>query len=130
MMMVVAVAILTAAVPSAAQDVPSGKWWKNPRIAKELNLTSGEASQLDRLFTSSRRRLIDLKSRVEKEQFEYQNAVEKKTLDEAAVERQFQRLEKARTRLAEERNQFVVGVRKILGYERFQILKDIYRRRN
>ncbi|MGD9018327.1 MAG: periplasmic heavy metal sensor [Desulfobacterales bacterium] len=129
-MIVFAIAIFSAAVPSTAQDVPSGKWWKDPRIAKELNLTSGETNQLDRLFTSSRRRLIDLKSRVEKEQFEYQDAIEKKTLDEAAVGRQFQRLEKARTSLAEERNKFVVGVRKILGYERFQLLKDIYRRRN
>lgn len=113
---------------AAAQDISSGKWWKNPRIAKELKLTSGDVGQLDRLFTSSRRRLIQLKNAVEKEQFEYQNLMEKPNLDEAAVRRQFRRLEEARTRLSEEKSQFMVGVRKILGAQRFQMLKDIYRR--
>lgn len=113
---------------ATAQDLPSGKWWKNPNVAKELNLTSGEVNQLDQLFTNSRRRLLDLRNAVEKEQFEYQNLVEKQNLDEDAVRRQFKRLEQARTNLAQERSRFMVEVRKILGHKRFQMLKDIYRR--
>ncbi len=115
---------------ATAQDIPSGKWWKNPNVAKELNLTSQEVNQLDGLFTNSRRRLIDLRNAVEKEQFEYQNLVEKQNLDENAVRRQFKRLEQARTNLAQERSRFMVEVRKILGHQRFQMLKNIYRRQS
>ncbi len=127
---VLAIAIVLGALSAFAQEVPPGTWWRDPGIAGELQLTPDDVQRLDRLYTKSRRRLIDLKNDVEKEQFEYQNLLEKKNLDEKAVNRQFEKLEKARTRLSEERSRFMVEVRKILGYERFQRLKAIYRSRS
>ena len=120
------VTLLLLAPMAAAQTMPAGKWWKDPDIAKELQLTPGEVKQLDKLFVKSRRQMIELKNRVEKEQFEYQNLMESKTLDEAAVNRQLQKLEQARSELNEERSRFVVAVRKILGSDRFQRLQQIY----
>ena len=120
------VTLLLLAPMAAAQTMPAGKWWKDPDIAKELQLTSGEVKQLDKLFVKSRRQMIELKNRVEKEQFEYQNLMESKTLDEAAVNRQLQKLEQARSELNEERSRFVVAVRKILGSDRFQRLQQLY----
>lgn len=120
------VTLLLLAPLAAAQTMPGGKWWKDPDIARELNLTSGEVKQLDKLFVKSRREMIELKNRVEKEQFEYQNLMESKTLDESAINRQLQKLEQARSELNEERSRFVVAVRKILGSERFQRLQQIY----
>jgi Spy/CpxP family protein refolding chaperone len=120
--------LLLALAPLAmGQNIPNGKWWKDPRVVKELNLTSGESQRLDQLFVKSRRRLIDLKNQVEKEQFEYQTLMESPDLDEAAVKRQLKKLEKARSALNAERSRFVVGVRKILGRDRFQRLQQIYR---
>jgi Spy/CpxP family protein refolding chaperone len=117
-------------VPAAdAQSEPSGKWWYDPGIKAELNLKPEEVKQLDRLFRDSRRRLIDLKNKVEKAQFEYQSLMEAEPLDEKAVNRQFARLEKARSQLASERSRFLVQVRKILGPGRFQRLKQIYQQR-
>jgi len=110
------------------QTMPSGKWWKDSRIVKQLNLTSGEIKKLDNLFVKSRRQLIKLKNRVEKEQFEYQTLMESQNLDERAVNRQLQKLEKARSKLNSERSRFLVGVRKILGRDRFQKLQQIYYR--
>jgi Spy/CpxP family protein refolding chaperone len=121
---------VTAFAPAAsAQSEPSGKWWHDPGIKAELDLKDGEIKKLDRLFKNSRRRLIDLKTKVEKAQFEYQNLMEAEPLDEAAVNRQFAKLEKARSKLAAERSRFLVEVRKILGHSRFQRLKQIYRQR-
>ena len=111
----------------AAQSEPSGKWWYDPGIKAELKLKDSEVKRLDRLFKDSRRRLIDLKNKVEKAQFEYQNLMEAEPLDEKAVNRQFAKLEKARSQLAAERSHFLVEVRKILGHNRFQRLKQIYR---
>ena len=113
--------------PADAQSEPSGKWWYDPGIKAELKLQDSEIKRLDRLFNKSRRRLIDLKNKVEKAQFEYQRLMEAEPLDEKAVNRQFAQLEKARGQLASERSRFLVEVRKILGHNRFQRLKQIYR---
>jgi Spy/CpxP family protein refolding chaperone len=111
------------------QGEPTGKWWRDPGIVQELKLSNQDVSRLDKLFADSRRRLIDLTKDVEKAQFEYQQAVEADQLDEKAVNRRFQELERARSRLAAEQSRFSVEVRKILGRDRFQRLKQIYSRR-
>jgi Spy/CpxP family protein refolding chaperone len=111
----------------AAQDVPSGKWWYNKKVVKNLNLTKKEVGQLDRLYEDSHRRLIDLKSAVKREQFELDTLVGKEPVDDAKVREQFKRLEKARTDLADERLGFVIRVREIIGADRFQQLKTSYK---
>jgi Spy/CpxP family protein refolding chaperone len=122
------VVFLIAPVMAVGQDVPAGKWWYNPKIQKSLNLNKKEISQLDELFANSRRKLIKLKSNVEHEQFELDQLLSQKKVNDADVKKQFQRLEKARKSLANERLQFVIGVRNILGAERFQQLKSNYRK--
>ncbi len=122
------VIFLIAPVIAAGQDVPAGKWWYNPKIQKNLNLSQKEIGKLDKLFAKSRRKLIKLKSEVEHEQFELDQLLSQKKVNDADVKKQFQKLEKARKNLANERLQFVLGVRNILGAERFQQLKSNYRK--
>ncbi len=112
---------------AAAQDVPAGKWWYNPKIQKNLKLSKKEISKLDKLFANSRRKLIKLKSEVENEQFELDQLLGQKQVNDNKVKKQFQKLEKARKNLANERLEFVIGVRNILGADRFQQLKSNYR---
>lgn len=118
--------LLTLAPLAMGQTMPGGKWWQDPDIARELNLTAKDVKKLDKLLVKSRRQWINLKNRVEKEQFEYQNLMESDTLDEAAINRQLKKLEQARSDLNEARSHFVVGVRKILGRDRFQRLQRIF----
>ena len=113
---------------SMSQEIPSGKWWHNPKIIKELNLSKKEVRNLDKLYADSRRKLIKLKSAVESEQFELDNLLSSKTMNDAEVRKQFERLEKARKKLADERFKFVVGVREIIGSDRFQQLKRSYKK--
>jgi Spy/CpxP family protein refolding chaperone len=119
---------LAAPSMAAAQDVPTGKWWYNPQIQKNLNLSQNEIGKLDKLFANSRRKLIQLKSEVEREQFELDQLLSKKKVDDAKVKKQFQKLEQARKELANERLDFVIGVRNILGADRFQQLKSNYKK--
>ncbi len=113
---------------AAGQDVPAGKWWYNPKIQKNLNLSQKEVDKLDQLFANSRSRLIKFKSEVESEQFELDQLLSKKKVNDADVKKQFQKLEQARKNLANERLEFVIGVRNILGANRFQELKSNYQR--
>ena len=109
------------------QWVPAGKWWRQSRIVEQLGLSPEEQQKLDDLYRDNRRELIRLKGRVEQERFALEELLERKTLDEAAIMDQFRRLEKARSKLAKERFMFLLGVRKIIGFERFEQLKGIYR---
>jgi Spy/CpxP family protein refolding chaperone len=110
------------------QEVPAGKWWHNPGVVQELNLSKNDRKQLDRLYADSRRRLIELKNDVEKEQFELDQLMSSRQADDQAVRKQFQRLEQARGDLANERFRFVMKVRDILGQERFEQLKASYKK--
>ena len=112
----------------SGQEVPAGKWWYNPKIQKNLKLSKNEIERLDKLFANSRRKFIKHKSAVEHEQFELDQLLSGKDVNDADVKKQFQKLEKARNNLANERLQFVIGVRNILGSERFQQLKSNYKK--
>ena len=125
--MLLAIFVLLPVIASG-QEVPAGKWWYNPKIRKNLSLNKNEIKQLDKLFADSRRKLIKLKSDVEREQFELDQLLSKKKVNDAAVRKQFQTLEHARKNLANELLTFVMGVRNILGSERFQQLKSNYRK--
>ena len=124
---ILVVMLMCAPLVSVAQEVPSGKWWRIPRLSERLNLSHEEKSQLDDLFVNSRRRLIDLKSAVERQRFELENLLEKETLDEKAVVDQFKKLEKARSDLSRERFHFLLEARKTLGFERYQQLTILFR---
>jgi Spy/CpxP family protein refolding chaperone len=113
---------------AAGQDVPSGKWWYNQKVVQNLNLTQKEIRQLDQLYVDSHRKLIKLKNAVEREQFELDALLGEKTVDNAKVRKQFKRLESARTDLANERLEFVMRVREIIGADRFQQLKTSYKK--
>ena len=109
------------------QDATAGKWWHDPSMSKQLNLTDEEKNKLDEQFVESRRRLIDLKSNVERERFELNNLLDSKEMDEDAAKNQFKKLEKARSDLANERFKSLMESRKILGNDRFQDVKRMYR---
>jgi len=108
---------------ATAQEMVPGKWWHNPKVSKELNLSQDEKERLEQGFRESRRSLIDLRSRVEREQFELDNLLEDGNMDDGAVKNQFRKLEKQRAKLSEERFNFVMKIRGIMGKDRFQKMK-------
>jgi Spy/CpxP family protein refolding chaperone len=122
---VMLIAFVLLATAAMAKQGPQGRWWKDPRIASELNLTQGEIKRLESAWQDSRAKMIKLKGEIEAEQFRLQTLLEKPKLDEKAVRDQNRRLETARSKLADERTLFVVKVRKIIGHERFQRLASM-----
>ncbi len=121
------VAILTFAVNAFAQSAPSGRWWRTPRIVKALNLTGSEIQKLEKAFGKSRREMIRLKNKVEKEQFELESMMGQRNLKEDAIRKQNRKLEKARSDLADAKFDFVIDVRRIIGHARFQQLVELKR---
>jgi len=118
----------TPVIVMGAQNVPHGKWWQNPEVSKQMDLTKEEISNLDKAYLDNRRNLIDLKGKLERERLELENLFENEKLNEAEVMKRFSQMENARTRLATERFRFIIEVRKTIGLERYRTLKTSFDR--
>jgi Spy/CpxP family protein refolding chaperone len=105
------------------EDLPRGKWWRMPEVASELKISSDEQAKLDDLYYKHRNQMIDHKSELKKGQIALEWFIEKEKLDESACKDQFQKVLEARNKLSTERYNFLIEVRKLLGYERFLQLK-------
>jgi len=121
--------LLVVFLPSTilAQEMMHGKWWNNSAVADELKLTDSERKTLDEKYTESRRKLIDLKSEVEKERLELDIFLDKQDTIKNQIVEQYDRLENARANLSKERFGLLIEVREIIGVERFRDLKAIHR---
>ena len=105
------------------EDLPRGKWWRMPEVARELNISSDEQAKLDDLYYKHRNKMIDHKSELQKGQIALEWFIEKEKLDESASKEQFQKVLEVRNKLSTERYNFLIEVRKLLGYERFLQLR-------
>ena len=108
------------------QELPSGKWWYAQNLTKNLKLTETEIRELDQLHLASHSKLNKLKSAVEDAEFELDNLLGHKSMLDDDVRKQFERLEEARTNLANERLRFTVRLREIIGDERLEQLNMEY----
>lgn len=107
--------------------LPEGKWWRMPKVAEKLNVTAEEQERLDELFVASERRLIDLRSDVQKQELELKALLDQADLDAPACAAQFDKLLNARSAVARERFSFHVAVRDLLGLERYRVLLATFR---
>lgn len=103
--------------------LPPGKWWQLPNAVKSLNLSAEEQAKLNDLFLKNRTELIDLKSNLQKERLALDQIMDNPKFDEAAAKYQQNKLDDARAKLSKSRFDFLLGVRKILGNDRYQKLK-------
>jgi Spy/CpxP family protein refolding chaperone len=127
----IGVLFLVVFLPSTllAQEVMPGKWWHDKSVIKELKLTDSEKKELDDKYTENRRKMIDLKSQIEKNRFELDLLLGMKVMDREKIMEHYGNLEEARTKLSKQRFEMLLGVRETLGAERFQELKSVHRTR-
>jgi Spy/CpxP family protein refolding chaperone len=110
-------------------NLPHGKWWQNKQVITQLKLTEEEQAKLNELFVGSQRRMFDLKSNVDKERFEVEQQLEQAEINEAAIKDHYNNLTQAQNILSAERFTFLLEVRKLLGLERYQVLKTKFQQR-
>jgi len=110
-----------------AKEIPPGRWWHIPYFADQLSITDKEKDELDKLFDYNRNRLAELKKQVEDERNELLKAIDQEHLNETSAVTKMTKLENTRTLLAATRFSYSLEVRKLLGYERYQRLKTLYK---
>lgn len=108
------------------EGLPHGKWWNNTEVANQLKLSDSEINILDEMYITHRRKIIKLRATVEEQQFELNNLIDSKTINDKAVLNQSKKLEQARSDLHFEQFKFFLEVRKLLGFDRYQQLKSMF----
>ena len=111
-----------------SMELPPVKWWKMPLTAEKLSLTKEETEKLDAMYYAQRMRLIDLRSQMAKDRLEMEQLFEKEPFDAAACLNSFKKSQDARNAIGLERFKFLIQVRELLGGERFQMLKEEFKR--
>ncbi len=128
--LVVTTGTCLAQTETASQEglnMPPGKWWRLPDTAEKHGITAVEQQKLDDLYLESRRKMIDLKGALEKEMLDLELLMDNTEFDEKAASEKYREVQNARTELSLERFHFFIEVRKLLGNERYQELKQKYR---
>ncbi len=118
------------AAPAVHAQMPDGKWWKNPRVTSELNLSADQSNEIEKIFVRSRMKLIDLKADLDKKQLDLQEAMQDKTANRAAVEKKIELVENSRAALQKARALMILDMKEVLKPEQWEHLvqKAIERR--
>ena len=124
---VAAIVLLLFPAICRAKEIPPGRWWHLPYFADQLSITDKEKDELDKLFDYNRNRLAELKTQLEGEKAELLKTIDQEHLNETSAITKMTKLENTRTLLAATRFSYALEVRKLLGYERYQRMKTLYR---
>ncbi|HEV8119009.1 MAG TPA: periplasmic heavy metal sensor [Thermoanaerobaculia bacterium] len=111
---ILAVAIAITAAASASGQAFDGKWWKNPSVASDLNLTADQSADIEKIFVRTRPKLIDLKADLEKKQLDLQVAMDDHAADRASVEKKIEAVETARASLQKTRALMLLDMKQVL----------------
>jgi Spy/CpxP family protein refolding chaperone len=116
---VLALAALLAvpALPVLGQGAAEGKWWKRPRIARQLNLAPDQVAELEKIFARAKPKLIDLKAEFEKKRFDYDQAMQSDDVTREQLESKIEAREQARTALQKELAIMELDMKKVLNPE-------------
>jgi Skp family chaperone for outer membrane proteins len=116
-------ALLAAATFAQAQQMPPGKWWRRPEVARELELTREQQDKLDESFRGAANDLIDAKADVEKVQVALRGELDRAQLRRTELQRLAAQLTAARGKLFERELMMLVDMRSILDEEQWGKLR-------
>lgn len=102
-----------------------GKWWQDSEVAKKLQLSEGQISQLDQIFYQHRLKLIDDSAEMEKADLKLQNLLDADVPDEGQVDSQVDEVLAARGKLEREFTSMNLDTRKVLSLQQWRQLKSI-----
>jgi Spy/CpxP family protein refolding chaperone len=106
-------------------DGQFGKWWNNPEIAQQLNLTDQQRKQMDDIFLQHRLKLIDLNATLEKQETLLHPMIEADQPDEAKILSQIDAVAQARADLEKANARMLFDIRKALTPDQWQKLKTM-----
>jgi len=102
-----------------------GKWWQNSEIAKKIQLSEGQISQLDQIFYDHKLKLIDYGAEMERQDLKLQTLLDADVPNEGQVEMQVDQVLGARGKLEREYTMMNLDLRKVLSLDQWRQLRSI-----
>jgi Spy/CpxP family protein refolding chaperone len=119
-------AILALLSAAGAWGAPiDGKWWKDPRIVRELSLTPPQVDRIEAIFLRARPELIDLRADFEKERLRQESTMQQPEVDPREAEKRIDEVEAARSRLAKARMEMFLEIRRVLSPEQRERVRSL-----
>jgi hypothetical protein len=114
-LIIIALVATALAASAGATELPPGKWWRRPDVAKKLELTTQQQERLDIVFRDAANELIDIKAEVEKRQLALRTELEKTQLSRQDISAIAAKLNDARGRLFARELMMLVDMRAVLS---------------
>lgn len=111
-------------------DGQFGRWWNDPHIAQQLNITSDQKQKMDAIFQQHRLNLIDLNANLEKQEVLMQPMISADQPNEAQVLAQIDKIAQARADLEKANARMLFDIRTTLTPEQWQKLKAMREERH
>ncbi len=100
-----------------------GRWWDNPKVAADLNLSADQKQKMDDIFQQSRLKLIDLHATLQKEEAILDPLISADTPDETRILAQIDKIAAARADLEKSSARMLLAVRQALTADQWTKLK-------
>ena len=117
-------AVVVAALPVAAQQIPSNSWawWASP-VVRDLNLSQDQIQKVHATGREYRPRLIDLRAAVQKADLDVEDAFNDENFDARRATEAVDRLVEARTELGKTLAQLSLRLRAALTADQWRELQ-------
>lgn len=115
--------IIRGSMEREFHDGHFGRWWNDPQIAQQLNLTDDQKHRMDDIFQQHRLKLIDLNANLEKQEVLMQPMISADQPNEAQVMAQIDKIAQARADLYKANAHMLFDLRKTLTPDQWQKLK-------
>jgi len=102
--------------------LPLSEWWKCPEISSKIQITDKEKEELAKLLTETKEKILALKKKIKENREILRKMLFSEKAKEDELMKQFKEIQKIRMELMKTRFQYILGVRKILGVKRFEML--------
>lgn len=102
-----------------------GKWWYRPAVKDKLQLTPDQTNKINKIWMEHRKRIIDIKSDIEKDYLDLENLMGQPALDTQGAYKLAESLGQLQARQIEERIRMTIDIRQELSIEQFQKLKGL-----
>lgn len=101
----------TARAGPGLQLGPPARWWDDKGFAKSLKLRPDQQRRMDAVFEANRQALVKGSQDLEQEELRMNSLAHSRTLDEASLFAEIDRLEQARAELEKARTHYLLQLR-------------------
>ena len=107
----------------------NGRFWNNPDVVKQLNLTDDQRKAMDGILQDHRMKLIDMQATLQKAELEMGPLMKADAPDRAAIEAQIDKVVSARADLEKANARFLLDIRMQLKPDQWKQLQTMHQNR-